>query len=89
MSENRCINEAETSIDGQTVSLGAAFATSDNSKRQKLAAVRDRKVLECKAKATRDRDELSARARAAYQDNAQEKRDQESLMMILITSKPH
>jgi hypothetical protein len=41
------------------------------------------------ANADRERDELSARKRAVYQDRAQEERDRNSLMMILTTSRPN
>jgi len=47
-----------------------------------------RKLLACKAEAKRKREELSARVRATYLDNAQQERYGNTLMTILI-SKPH
>jgi hypothetical protein len=86
--ENRCISEAATTIDRQIASLAAGTGTSDNPQTQKLAVERDRKMFECRAKADREREELSAQVRADYQARAQEQRDLESLMMILTTSRP-
>jgi hypothetical protein len=87
--ENRCVSEAVKSSDRQIASIGASSSASADQQTQKLAAQRDRRLLECRADADREREELTARERADYQDRAQEERDRSSLMMILTTSRLH
>jgi hypothetical protein len=87
--ENRCVSEAVKSSDRQIASIGASSSASADQQTQKLAAQRDRRLLECRADADREREELTARERADYQDRAQEERYRSSLTMILTTSRLH
>lgn len=87
--ENRCINEALRSSDGQVAGIAAIPGTFVNQPIQNLAAERDRTVLECRKNAEREREKLTMSERADYQNGAQEERDDGSLMMILTTSRPH
>jgi hypothetical protein len=83
------MNEAVRSIHRQIAISRVGPGVFDKLQTQKLAVVRDRKLSECRTAAARDRDKLSTQARADYSDRAEQERDQESLMMILTTSKPH
>jgi hypothetical protein len=56
---------------------------------RKRVTERDRKISECKAKAKRQRENLTAREAKAYQDPELEERQDGSLMMILTTWRPH
>jgi hypothetical protein len=88
-SENRCITETVSSSKHQIASMAASSGAFADQQTQKLGAERDRRLLECRANADREREELSERERAVYQDRAQEEHDRNSLMMILTTSRPH
>jgi len=80
--ENQCIGE----VMGSKNRVCARPGTSDGMKL--LGGEQGRKLLACKAEAKRKREELSARVRATYVDSAQQERDGNTLMTILI-SKPH
>jgi hypothetical protein len=84
--ENRCIGGTVTPRDSGIANVATTpGATADA---QTNAGERDRRLLECRAKADHERAELSARERADYQEHAQGQHDRNSLMMILITSRP-
>jgi hypothetical protein len=88
-SENRCISEAVTSSDRQIESTGAGTGAFADHQTQKLADDRDGRVFECRVKAEREREDLTARERADYETHVQEEHDRNSLMTILTTSRPH
>jgi hypothetical protein len=86
--ENRCIGATVTPSDREIANVPTTPGATADSQTNKLADERDRRLLECRANADRERAELSARERAAYQDRVQEQHDRNSLMMTLITSRP-
>jgi hypothetical protein len=88
-SENRCISETLVSSNHQIASIASSPDAFVGQQTQKLAAMRDRRLSEGRANAERERKDLSVRERAYYQDDAQEERDRNSLMMILTTSTLH
>lgn len=88
-SESQCINEAVTSTDHETANITEGPGASNDLRVQQAASERDQRLNDCRAKADREREELSARERAEYQKGAQEERDRNSLMMILTASRPH
>jgi hypothetical protein len=47
-----------------------------------------RTIRECQASAKRQRDALSSRLRAEYEDRAQQERDHNSLITILTATRP-
>jgi hypothetical protein len=87
--ENQCISGAVTQGNHEIADVTTTPGASANLQAEKSADERERRVFECRAKADRERAELSARERANYQERAQEERDHNSLMMILTTSTPH
>ncbi len=48
-----------------------------------------RQLAKCRADAQRAADALSSKDRAEYESQAQDDRDRSTLMMMLITSRPH
>jgi len=48
-----------------------------------------RELLRCKAVAQQENEALSSQEHAEYQQQGQEERDRSSLMMMLMTSRPH
>jgi hypothetical protein len=87
-SENRCISETVKSSNRQLASMTASTPTLVTQQTKELAAERDHRLLECRAKADQERDKLTASERADYRNRAQEERDNNSLMTILTTSVP-
>jgi hypothetical protein len=87
-SENRCISETVRSSNHQIASMTASNPALVTQQTKELAAERDYRLLECRAKADHERDDHTASERADYRDHAQEERDNNSLMTILITSVP-
>ena len=67
----------------------ADLGVSTSPKTQELLAERDHRALACGANADRERQDLSARETAAYQERAQEERDRESLILMLTTTRLH
>jgi hypothetical protein len=84
-SESRCIGEVSASSDHQIASIAASPGASNSDQGQQVARERNESLDRCKTNAARQKQVLSERERKAYQDNAQEQRDHESLMMILIS----
>jgi hypothetical protein len=84
--ENRCIGGTLTPRDSVIANVATNPGATANP--QTNAGERERRLLECRANADHQRGELSARERADYQERAQEQHDRNSLMMILITSRP-
>jgi hypothetical protein len=87
-SENRCISETVRSSNRQLANMTASAPALVTQQTKELAAERDHKLLECRAKADRERDELTATERADYQNRVQQQRDNNFLMTILTTSAP-
>jgi hypothetical protein len=87
-SENRCISETVRSSNRQLASMTASNPALVTQQTKELAAERDQRLSECRAKAYRQREELITSERADYRDRAQEERDNNSLMTILTTSVP-
>ena len=88
-SENQCIGGTVTADNHGIADAATTPGASADLQAKKSAGERDRRLFECKAKADRERAELSARERADYQGRALEERDRNSLMMILTTSPLH
>jgi hypothetical protein len=87
-SENRCISETVKSSNRQLASMTTSTPALVTQLTKELAAERDHRLLECRAKADHERDELTVSERADYRNRAQEERDNNSLMTILTTSVP-
>jgi hypothetical protein len=87
-SENRCISETLTSSNRQLANMTASTPALVTQQTKELTAERGHKLLECKAKADRERNELDASERVDYRLRAQEAHDNSSLMQILTTSVP-
>jgi hypothetical protein len=87
-SENRCISDTVRSSNRQLASMTVSAPALVTQQTKELAAERDHKLLECRAKADRERDELTASERADYRNRAQEERDNNSLIPIITTSVP-
>jgi hypothetical protein len=87
--ENQCIGGAVTPGNHEIADVATTPGASADLQAKKSAGERERRLFECRAKANRERAELSARERADYQERALEERDRNSLMMILTTSTHH
>ena len=83
-SENQCVTEAAKSNDHR-IAAADPFHDPQTQRAKELNS----RVLECKAIADREREDLSARERADYQEEAQRERDHISLVMILTAGSPH
>lgn len=86
--ENRCIGEVLASSKQGIPPIATASGDSKDQQAEQVARGRAKGLDACRTNAAREREELSERERANYQDNAQEERDRKSLMMTL-TSGPH
>jgi hypothetical protein len=86
--ENRCVREAATPVDQKITNAETTPGTSSYLQANESSVKLQHRLFECRASADRERAELSARERADYQERGQEERDQNSLMMILISSRP-
>jgi hypothetical protein len=85
--ENRCISQALKSNDRPRT--GARPGDSNDLQKQISEPDGNRRLLACITTADRAREKLSERERAIYAYHLQEEQDRDSLMMILITSRPH
>jgi len=85
--EQQCIKEAVSHSNEHAARVAKPDALAGQLARQ-ADTDEDHEIAQCKDAARRDQDELAARLRAEYQDEAQQQRDRASLMMILTTSRP-
>ena len=84
--ENQCINETIRQSDKQSPQIAGTPDSFNALEIQRLSDERDRGIHQCQASADRQRDALSSRDRAEYQERAREERDHSDLIMILTAS---
>ncbi len=84
-SEAQRISEVSALTDDKPASVAGSSGASNNDQRLQVARERNESLDRCRTNAARQRQELSERERKAYQDDAQDQRGHESLMMLLIS----
>ena len=85
--EQQCIKAAVSRSNEQAAWVARPDALAGQVARQ-ADTDEDHEIAQCKDAARSDQDELAARLRSEYQDEAQQQRDRASLIMILTTSRP-
>ncbi len=84
--EQACINGETTRTSRQLARIAGTPDATTGRQIQMLTDDRDRRILECQARADRQREKLTSEDRAEYQIRAHE--GPNSLMMILTASRP-
>jgi hypothetical protein len=87
-SEQVCIDDAAMRGDRQIAMATGAPAASSGEQIRKIEDQRDRRISECRAIFDRERDDLSAGERAAYEAQGHEEQNRESLIAILTAARP-
>jgi hypothetical protein len=84
--ENQCINETIRQSDKQLPQIAGTPDSFNALDIQRVTDERDRAIHQCQASADRQREAISSRERAEYQERAQEERNHSDLIMILAAS---
>ena len=87
--ERACKDSVEKRTDDELARIEASRDAFTESKTMSANEQKQRQLAKCTADAQRATDELFSKERADYESQAQEDRDRSTLMMMLITSRPH
>ena len=87
--ERACKASVEKQTNDEVARIGAARDGFTESRMTSAKEQKHRQLAKCTADAQRATDELLSKERAEYESQAQEDRDRSTLMMMLLTSRPH
>ena len=87
--ERACKDNVDKRSNDQLAKMGTSSNGLTQSKVKRADEQKQRQLSKCTEDAQRAADELFSKGRAEYQSQAEEERDQNALMMILTTSRPH
>jgi hypothetical protein len=87
--ERACKASVEKQANDELARIGATRDDCTESRKMSENEQKQRQLAKCTADAQRATDELFSKERADYESQAQEDRDRSTLMMMLITSRPH
>jgi hypothetical protein len=87
--ERACKASVDKRTDDELAQIQASRDSFTESKTMSANQHKQRQLAKCTADAQQATDELFSKERADYESQAQEDRDRSTLMMMLITSRPH